>query len=327
MSKRVLVTGGTGFLGSALVKRLAASGHAVRVLDDDSRGASRRLAGVSGVEQVSGDVRDPVVVARAVAGVDAVWHLASVNGTEHFYSRPELVLEVGVKGIMNVLDGCLAHGVGELFVASSSEVYQTAPVVPTDESVPLSIPDPLNPRYSYAAQKLISEILAVNYGRKHFSRVVIFRPHNVYGPDMGGEHVIPQLVLRMRDACAATPTGPVRFEIQGDGAQTRAFIYVDDFIDALEVLAARGEHRTIYHVGSMEETAIGALARAVGRHFGREIELVTTPEPAGGTRRRCPDTARLAGLGFATRTSLADGLARTARWYVEHASGVRGGGT
>src|ERR1700747_2408768 len=80
--------------------------------------------------------------------------LAAVNGTKFFYTRPELVLEVSVKGMLNVLDACLAHGVGELFVASSSEVYQTPAKVPTDETAALSIPDPLNPRYSYGGGKI-----------------------------------------------------------------------------------------------------------------------------------------------------------------------------
>ena len=182
----VLVTGGAGFIGSALVRSLAGSGAKVRVLDDGSRGAPRRLAGLVGtVELVNGDVRDPAVVDRACEGVDAVWHLAAVNGTEFFYSKPELVLDVGVGGMRNVIAAAITRGVRDLFVASSSEVYQTPPRVPTDESVPLSIPDPLNPRYSYAGSKLISELLALNYGRAHFRRVVVFRPHNVYSPDMG----------------------------------------------------------------------------------------------------------------------------------------------
>lgn len=121
--RHYLVTGGTGFLGAALVRRLLADGARVRVLDDDSRGAVGRLADLRGnFEFVKGDVRDPSAVAAAAKGVDSVCHLAFVNGTEFFYSKPELVLEVGVKGMMNVLDACLAHNIPELVLASSSEV-------------------------------------------------------------------------------------------------------------------------------------------------------------------------------------------------------------
>src|SRR5437588_512623 len=150
------VTGATGFIGSALVRALLKSGNDVRALDNESRGSRHRLSDVeSQIERVHADVRDPAAVARAVQGMDTVCHLAAVNGTEFFYTQPDLVLEVAVKGMLNVLDACVAHGVGNLFVASSSEVYQTPAQVPTDETVALSIPDPLNPRYSYAGGKII----------------------------------------------------------------------------------------------------------------------------------------------------------------------------
>ncbi len=130
----ILVTGGSGFIGSALVKALVKDGNTVRVLDDDSRGAPRRLKEVEGdIEFVPGDIRDPAVVTRAVRGMDEVHHLAFVNGTEFFYSAPELVLDVGVKGMINVIDALRSENVGSLILASSSEVYQTPPHVPTDE--------------------------------------------------------------------------------------------------------------------------------------------------------------------------------------------------
>ena len=143
-------------------------------------------------------------VKDAIRGADCVCHLAYINGTEFFYSKPDLVLEVAVKGMVNVLDACVEHGVREFILASSSEVYQTPPLIPTPETVPLSVPDVLNPRYSYGGGKIISELLLINYGRKFFDRAMIFRPHNVYGPDMGTEHVIPQFITRM-EALAAEP--------------------------------------------------------------------------------------------------------------------------
>lgn len=319
MSRFFLVTGGTGFLGSALVRRLVERGHRVRVFDNNSRGRAERLADIDGqFETVQGDIRDRDAVMAAATGVDAVCHLAFINGTEFFYSRPDLVLDVAVKGMSNVLDACVSAGVEELILTSSSEVYQSPPTIPTDEAVPLSLPDPLNPRYSYAAGKIISEVMAINWGRRYFNRVVIVRPHNVYGPDMGWEHVIPQLVLRMK-GLADSPVDPVPFPIQGTGAQTRSFVYIDDFIDGLMVAIERGEHLGIYHVGTMEEITIGDVSRMIGEFFGRHIRIVPSAPAAGGANRRCPDITKIARLGYQPRFLFRDGLPCVARWYADNA--------
>jgi nucleoside-diphosphate-sugar epimerase len=319
MTKFYLVTGGTGFLGSALVRRLVADGHRVRVFDNNSRGRAARLADIDGrFEYVEGDIRDARAVAAVVTGVDSVCHLAFINGTEFFYSQPDLVLDVAVKGMSNVLDACTAAGVGELILTSSSEVYQSPPRVPTDETAPLSIPDPLNPRYSYAGGKIINELMAINHGRRHPMRVVIVRPHNVYGPDMGWEHVIPQLVVRMK-RLTETAADPIPFPIQGTGAQTRSFVHIDDFVDGLRLAMERGEHLGIYHVGTMEEIAIRDVSRMIGEFFGRRIHVVPSDAALGGTDRRCPDIAKMTALGYRPKISFRDGLSLAARWYADHA--------
>lgn len=320
MSKRYLVTGGLGFLGSALVRALVKAGHTVRTLDNLSRGASHRLGDAAAdVESITADIRDPQAVANAIRGMDAVCHLAYVNGTEYFYQRPAEVLDVGVRGMLNVIDGCMSADVGELVLASSSEVYQTPPEVPTDESVPLSVPDPRNPRYSYGGGKIISELMTLHYGARYFQRVVIFRPHNVYGPDMGWQHVIPQFAERM--ALLERPaSGPAPFEIQGSGQQSRSFIYIDDFTDGLMLVIEKGENQGIYHIGTMEEITVRELAAKVARVLGIDITIVPGREAPGGTNRRCPDIARLRALGFNPRFSLDAGLDPTVRWYAERAA-------
>jgi len=318
-AKRYLVTGGTGFIGSALVRRLVHDGAQVRVLDDNSRGVSARLDDVrKDIELVDADIRNSDAVHSAAEGVDSVCHLAFVNGTEFFYSMPDLVLDVGVRGMVNVLDACVRHDVGELVLASSSEVYQSPSKVPTDESVPLTIPDPLNPRYSYAGGKLISELMAINFGRDKFQRVLIFRPHNVYGPDMGWEHVLPQFVLRMLKL-SGKPDDPLPFPIQGSGNQSRAFVFIDDFIDGLMRILEHGVHLGIYHIGTNEEVTISEAAKLVGTYFDREITIVEGPAAGGGTQRRCPDISRLAALGFVPQYALRDGLPILADWYVKNA--------
>jgi nucleoside-diphosphate-sugar epimerase len=253
-----------------------------------------------------------------VQGVDEVHHLAFVNGTEFFYSAPELVLDVAVKGIINVLDACRSEGVRSLVLASSSEVYQTPPHVPTDEHVPLLVPDPTNPRYSYGGGKIISELMAINYGRKFFDRVLIFRPHNVYGPDMGWEHVVPQFARQIKALVAKHPSGRLPFEMQGNGLQTRSFCHVDDLVVGVSVMRDQGEHLGIYHVGTTEEITIAELAMRVAAHAGCEIELIEKPAPEGGPERRCPDIAKLEKLGYKPQVSLAQGLPPTLDWYWVH---------
>jgi nucleoside-diphosphate-sugar epimerase len=314
MSAKVLVTGGSGFIGSALVKALLRAGAKVRVLDDNSRGSPRRLAEVEkDIEFIAGDIRDAATVEKAGAGMDEVHHLAFVNGTEFFYSAPELVLDVGVRGMIN-------DNIGKLVLASSSEVYQTPPHIPTAEDAPLVVPDVLNPRYSYGAGKLISEVMAINYGRKYFERVLIFRPHNVYGPDMGFEHVIPQFALRIKKLGPQQPGSRLPFEIQGTGEETRSFCFIDDLVAGVMIMREKGEHLGIYHIGTTEEISIADLARRIADLADSEIALIPGKPAPGGTTRRCPDISKLAKLGYKPRVPLNDGLEPTVDWYWRNAA-------
>ncbi len=312
---KAVVTGAAGFIGSYLCSALAERGHDVVAVDNYARGRAERLSGHRNIKAATCDVRDPIALAEAIAGSDVVFHLAAINGTENFYNRPELVLDVGVRGMLAVIDACKASGVTQLVVASSAEVYQTPSVVPTDETIPLVIPDPLNPRYSYGGSKLVSELIAFNYARDHFTKLQVFRPHNVYGPDMGWKHVIPQLVTR---ALASAQAGSTVLEIQGDGHETRAFCYVEDVVDGILRMHERGGHREIYHIGSMEEVSIRHLTESVLRLLNLDLTITAGPGMVGATPRRCPDIRKMGSLGYAPRVSLEEGLARTIAWYRTH---------
>lgn len=319
--RHYLVTGGLGFLGAPLVRALLAAGHNVRILDNCSRGSAERLGDASQwAEIIQGDIRDAEVVRRSVCGVDAVCHLAYVNGTEFFYSKPAHVLDVGVKGMLNVLDSCIREEVGELILASSSEVYQAPPIIPTDEQVPLSVPDPLNPRYSYGGGKIISELMALNYGRQYFERVLIFRPHNVFGPNMGWEHVIPQFICRLRRSMIPRRDGEISFPIQGTGEQSRSFVYIEDFIAGLMLVIEKGQHLNIHNIGTLEEVKIRDLAYRVADYLGARIRIEPGPPAEGGALRRCPDIRKLQALGYKPRYALDDGLPPTIDWYVANES-------
>jgi nucleoside-diphosphate-sugar epimerase len=299
------------------VRRLAGDGHEVRVLDDMSRGRPGRLRDVP-CEVVQGDVRDPDAVCAAMHGCDTVAHLAYRNGTQVFYEEPRQVLDVGVRGMLNVLDACAVTGCGDMLLVSSSEAYQVATEVPTPETVPLTVPDPLNPRYSYGGGKIACEIMAMAWARTGvLDRLIVARPHNVFGPDAGRDHVIPMFCLRMNKLAAEQSEGVLEFPIQGTGLETRSFVDIDDCIDQLALLLERApEGQSVWHVGNMDERTIADVARAVGVQYGREIKVVPGSLPKGSPPRRLPDTAKIAGLGYGDpKVGFAEGLARTVAWY------------
>jgi dTDP-glucose 4,6-dehydratase/UDP-glucose 4-epimerase len=326
---RYLVTGGAGFIGSALVKRLLADGHEVSVLDDYSRGKRSRLPARPGLQVFQGDIRNGAAVTMAMHGCDSVVHLAYMQGTQTFYSEPRAVLDVALRGILNVLDACAVTGCPELLLVSSSEAYQVASVVPTPEDIALTVPDPLNPRYSYGGGKIACELAVLAWQRAGvLDRVLIARPHNVYGPDMGREHVIPEFCLRM-NALADDPlysgvrAGEViPFRIQGSGQETRSFCYIDDCVDQLDLLLSPGSAvpshgAEVYHVGTMDEHSIADVAVQVAACYGREIKIEPGRLPEGSPLRRLPDMRKMTRLqgGVVRPVPFAEGLRRTVSWY------------
>ncbi|MCW6537288.1 NAD-dependent epimerase/dehydratase family protein [Sphingomonas lycopersici] len=317
--KKAVVTGGGGFIGSYLVRRLVECGWNVVVVDNLARGRVERLQSVMDqLDWQQGDVRDPALMKTASMDADVIFHLAAVNGTENFYKQPELVLDVGLRGALAAMEGGRDAGVPDIVIASSAEVYQTPDKVPTDETVALTLPDSLNPRYSYGGSKIVSELIAFNYAREHYRKVQVFRPHNVYGPDMGWKHVLPQFIVRAKELIAQHPVGTVPFPIQGDGRETRAFCYVDDVVDGILTMYQHGSHREVYHIGNQEMVSIADLVHLVADYFERDFELVTGELAIGGTRVRCPDISKMAALGYQPSVALAEGVRRTADWYVRN---------
>jgi nucleoside-diphosphate-sugar epimerase len=317
---RHLITGGAGFIGAALAHRLVNDGHDVTVLDRFSRGKQSRLPVEAKI--VVGDIRSPAIVADAVRPVDVIWHLAYVQGTQTFYADPKDVIDVALRGIMNVLGACeLRAKKPDMVLVSSSEVYQEPPagMFPTDESVPLSVPDVTNPRYSYGGGKIASEIAALAYSQAGvLNRTVIVRPHNIYGPDMGFEHVIPEFAVRMLDVPAVVQPQP--FRIQGTGEETRSFCHISDCVDGLAIAGRYGEDRNVYHLGNPgEEHRIADLAHMVASASGKAVTVVPGALPKGSPTRRLPDIRKLEALGYRPKVSLYEGLDETVAWYHQNA--------
>jgi len=310
------VTGGAGFIGSNLVKKLVSLGSEVNVLDDMSRGQADRLKGVP-CTIFQGDIRDEKNVRAAMHGCDSVVHLAYLQGTQTFYAEPRQVLDVAMRGMLNVLASCEATGCSELLLVSSSEAYQVAPQVPTPEDIPLVVPDVLNPRYSYGGGKIACEIMSLAWARTGIlDRLIITRPHNIYGPDMGREHVIPEFCIRM-NSLVQDHEGAIPFPIQGSGEETRSFCYIDDCVDQFIILLDAGEHMNVYHMGTLEERTISGVAREVAWWcYDREIKVIPGKLPQGSPPRRCPDISKITALGWTgPKVTFEEGVTRTGSWY------------
>jgi nucleoside-diphosphate-sugar epimerase len=308
--KTFIVTGGTGFIGSGISKLLIKKNYKVKIFDNNSRGSLNKLKGYQNKYQfIKGDIRNQKQVERAFRKADAVVHLAYINGTKYFYKHPVKILEIAVKGILNVIEGCIKNNIKELYLASSSEVYQTPNKIPTDENEMLKIPDINNPRYSYGGGKILTELMGIHYGKKFFKKLVIFRPHNVYGPDMGNEHVVPEFITRFKKIKGD------KFKIQGTGNEIRSFIYIDDFVSAFDLILKKGKHLQIYNIGTSEKLSIKSLVKVLAALLGKKINIKKSSLQKGGTKKRLPNITKIKKLGFKKKFNIKQGLMKTIKFY------------
>jgi len=305
MKKTYLITGGQGFIGKAVSLSLLNQGNKVIIFDNNFRKKNFSIKHKN-LQLIDGDIRNITNLNKIKNKIDTVVHLAAINGTRNFYDKPNLVLEVGIKGIINIIDFCKNKKIKEIFLASSSEVYQNAPFYPTDEKVRLIIPDPNNPRFSYSSTKIISEILLLN--SNFFKRAVIFRPHNIYGPDMGYKHVIPELIIK-------TIKEKKFLNIQGDGKNKRSFCYIEDFVDAFNVLIKKGKHKEIYNIGNTDEVKILDLSKLIISMLNKDLKTKISTKPFYNAMRRLPDIKKINKLGYKPKINLKKGLKKTIDWY------------
>lgn len=309
MKKKYLITGGLGFVGNALAKSLIKKNNSVIILDNQFRNTNLNDLNNKNCKIYKADIRNKNLLKRISKNIDAVIHLASINGTNYFYEQPQLVLDVSLKGMMNILEVCEENNVSEFFFTSSSEVYQNAPYYPTDEKVPLTIPDPFNPRYSYAAGKIISEIMLLN--TNFFKKCIIIRPHNIYGPNMGYNHVIPEIICKLIKAKKI-------LKIQGTGNHTRSFCYIDDFIKGFNILINKGKTKNIYNIGTDDEIKILKLTKKLIKISNKKIEIKHTKEKIGNPSKRCPNINKIKKIGFNPTYNLDAGLKITYEWYKKN---------
>ena len=304
LKKNILITGGSGFIGSAITKHLVKEKNKVIVFDNNSRGKLRRLKEVKNkIKFVKGDIRNKKKLLSVKGKVDTVIHLAYVNGTKFFYKKPYEILDIAVNGLLNVLDLCKRKKVKNFYLASSSEVYQNPLKIPTDEEEMLKIPDIHNPRYSYGGGKIISELYGIHFAKKFLKKFIIFRPHNVYGKDMGNEHVIPEFINRFKKL-----RNKKNFLIYGTGQEVRSFIHIDDFVSGFDRVFKKGKNQEIYNIGTNEKIRISKLAKLIGKILGKSIKFKKTKILKGSPSVRCPNIKKIKKLGFRQNIRLKDGI-------------------
>ena len=299
-----LVTGGTGFIGSHITRFLVQEGHSVRVLDDNTRGRNDRISDIaSNIELIEGDISDLLLTELACKNIDTIVHLAYINGTSNFYNFPDKVLNVAIKGILSIASAISKWNVPNLILASSSEVYQSPKIFPTPENIEMIVPDLSNPRYSYGLGKIVQEFYSY-HAIHELNNLTIFRPHNIYGPDMGDLHVIPQIFEK---AIKSKESGN-GFDIEGAGTQTRSFCHIDDFIQGFSLMLKFSKGKQVFNIGTSEEVSIGDLAARIARICGIDYKPLYSELPTGGTLRRVPDLSRLIEFGYKPKIGLTEGL-------------------
>jgi UDP-glucose 4-epimerase len=312
--KKILVTGGAGFIGSHLVDAL--SSHEVRILDDFSTGRRENLAQHAGrpnVEIVAGDLRDPATVARALEGVDVVFHLAC-RGVRHSIGHPLENHEVNATGTLLLLGEARRAGVQRFVHVSSSEVYGTARYAPMDED------HPTFPETVYGAAKLAGECYARAYHQTYGFAAVVVRPFNNFGPRSHHEgdsgEVIPRFAV-----WALNRMPPVIF---GDGKQTRDFIYVEETAHWLCTIAECDAlvGQTV-NLASGQETSVLALADLVYDAVGNgRIAPDFRPARPGDVRRHSAGTQRAKQIiGLHTQITVEEGIRR----LIAHLRAIPGG--
>jgi UDP-glucose 4-epimerase len=311
---RILITGGAGFIGSNLARlALASPGVAgVVVLDDLSTGARENLAGLD-VEFHEGSITDPDALERAIAGVDAVAHLAAMASVPQSIDEPIRCHEVNATGTLQVLEACRRHGITQVIAASSSAVYGANPAPVKSER------DWVRPLSPYAVSKLATEQYLLAYQTCYDMSTMAFRFFNVYGPGQPAGHVYAAVIPIFTEALLAGRPLPVN----GDGTQTRDFIFVGTVCRILlTALVGRMSHDEPVNVALGTETTLLELISALEQATGDRADVEFRPPRAGEIAQSRADDSVLRSLfPDLDPVPLLDGLAETVAWFRARASG------
>ena len=305
-----LVTGGAGFIGSSIARALIARGDGVRIIDNFSTGKRENLTEIADrIELLEGDIRDDKLLAKAIGGVEVVYHEAAIASVPQSMAEPLENHAVNATGTMRVLEAARRAGVRRVVYAASSAAYGDEPTLPKVETM---APAPISP---YGATKLAGEVAMQVYARAFGLETVCLRYFNVFGPrqDPKSEYaaVIPKFIT-----VALSGKQP---RIFGDGKQSRDFCHIDNVVEANFAAAVADAGRAsgrVFNVGCGESIDLNRVVALIGDILGKKLEAVHEPERAGDIKHSWGDvSAARAGLGFHAAVSFAEGLRRTIEWY------------
>ncbi len=303
-----LVTGGAGFIGSHLAERLVDLGHEVRVLDNFTTGRRQNIAHLEGrIEIVEGDIRDEATAAKAVAGMDTVFHLAALASVPRSVDDPVTSNDVNVRGSLNMLVASRDAGVRRFVYSSSSSVYGDTPELPKREEMPAR---PMSP---YAVAKLAGEYYTRTFFGLYGLETVCLRYFNVFGPrqDPSSQYaaVVPIFTTRLLEG-----RGPT---IYGDGEQSRDFTYVSSVVDA-NVLASEksGAEGGVFNVARGHTITVNELYRRLQGLTGTTVDAVYESSRPGDVKHSFADISQARSvLGFSPEIGLDEGLELTVEWF------------
>jgi UDP-glucuronate decarboxylase len=307
VSKRVLVTGGAGFLGSHLCERLHAQGHDVLCVDNYFTGRKDNIANLlrePHFEAMRHDVTHPLFVE-----VDEIYNLACPASPIHYQFDPVQTTKTSVIGAINML-GLAKRVKAKILQTSTSEVYGDPVLHPQPESYRGNV-NPIGPRACYDEGKRCAETLFFDYYRQHNLRIRVVRIFNTYGPRMHPHdgRVVSNFIVQ------ALKNEPIT--LYGDGTQTRAFCYVDDMIDGfLRMMDAPDDITGPMNLGNPVETSVAELAHLIIELTGSRSKIVHRPLPVDDPIQRCPDISQATALlNWQPRTALRPGLQRTVAYF------------
>jgi nucleoside-diphosphate-sugar epimerase len=316
VDRTILLTGGAGFIGTALCRTLAPHNR-IRVFDTLRRNALAE-AGLDkhpNIELVVGDVRDAAALAEAAKGVDCFVHMASIAGVDTVLKNPVLTMEVSLEGTFNALRAAQAAGTVKRFIDfSTSEVFGSY-AFRANERDATSLGAVGEARWTYAVSKLATEHLAHNYYRQYGLPTCSIRPFNVYGPGQVGEGAVHAFTIR------ALKNEPLSIHNEGD--QIRAWCYIDDIVDAVQLCLTRPEAvGESFNIGNPRSTVtIYHLAQMIRAAADSRSELKFVEWGHADVELRVPDVRKAEErLGFKAKVDLDVGLARTIAWYREQMS-------